>query len=106
MDSEAYARYKARSNIFKALAHPARLFIVHELSQQERCVNELTEMLGMDASTVSRHLGVLRNAGVVDSEKRGTQVFYFLRVPCILNFCSCIESALESSAKEKLKALS
>ena len=106
MDPGIYARYRARSNIFKALAHPARLFIVHELHRHERCVNELTEMLGMDASTVSRHLTVLKNAGIVDSEKRGPQVFYSLRVPCILNFCSCVESALESSAKEKLSLLS
>ncbi len=102
IDKKEYERYKARANIFKAIAHPARLFIIHELSRGEKCVSELTEMLGMDASTVSRHLSVLKNAGIIDSEKKGTQVFYYLRIPCLLNFCGCIEKVLKTSAEEKL----
>ena len=60
----------------------------------------LTDMVGDDISTVSKHLAVLKNAGIVADEKRGTQVFYSLRVPCVLNFFSCVESVLETNAKE------
>ncbi len=102
MDSKTYARYKARAKVLKALAHPTRLFIVDELSRKERCVCELAEMVGADTSTVSRHLAVLKNAGIIRDEKRGTQVYYSLRVPCVLNFFSCTESVLESVAKEQL----
>jgi len=42
-------------------------------------------------STVSRHLSVLKNAGIVQDEKRGNQVFYRLRVRCILGFFDCFE---------------
>ena len=103
MDKTTLARLEARAKIIKAMAHPTRLFIVDELSRQERCVCEMTEMIGADVSTVSKHLTVLRNAGIVQDEKRGTMVFYSLRVPCVLNFFSCVESVLETNAKEQMK---
>ena len=103
MDAKQKARYEARAGVIKAMGHPTRLFIVEELSRGERCVCELTEMVGADVSTVSKHLSVLRNAGIVQDEKRGSQVFYSLLVPCVLNFFSCVESVLESRAKEHSK---
>jgi ArsR family transcriptional regulator len=90
----------------KALAHPSRLFIVDELSRGERCVCELTEMIGADVSTVSKHLAVLKQAGVVLDERRGQQVFYRLRVPCILNFFGCVEAVLEESGRATLVRIS
>ena len=91
MKPSVQARYEARARIVKALAHPTRLFIVDELAKGERCVNELTEMVGADMSTISRHLSVLKNVGVIMDEKRGLQVFYRLRTPCIMNFFGCVE---------------
>jgi len=87
----------------KALAHPTRLFILDELSRGERCVCELTEMVGADISTVSKHLSVLRNAGIVRDDKRGAQVFYSLRVPCALDFFTCVESVMEASARRSVQ---
>lgn len=87
-----------RAHIIKALAHPVRLFFVEELARQERCVCELTEMVGFDISTVSKHLSVLKNAGIVMDDKRGNQVFYQLRTPCILNFLGCIETVINGEA--------
>lgn len=90
----------ARVRVLKALAHPTRLFMVEELEKGERCVCDLTDMVGVDISTISKHLSVLKNAGVVVDDKRGNQVFYRLRVPCILNFFGCVESVLESQLRE------
>ena len=84
---------KAKAKIFKALGHPTRLFIVEELARGERCVCELVSMVGADFSTVSKHLLVLKEAGVLEDEKRGQQVIYSLRVPCLLKFLSCVEAA-------------
>ena len=89
----------------KALAHPTRLFIVDELSRGERCVCELRDMIGADVSTVSRHLTVLREAGVVEDEKRGLQVWYRLRVPCILNFFGCVEDVLKANIRQMAAAI-
>jgi len=100
------ARYEARARIVKAMAHPTRLFIVDELAKGERCVNELTEMVGADMSTVSRHLAVLKSVGIIMDEKRGLQVFYSLRTPCIMKFFGCVESVMKTVAEENMAVLS
>ena len=74
MEAETQARFELRTRIIKALAHPTRLFMIDELSRNERCVCELTEMVGADTSTVSKHLAILRGVGLVQDEKRGVQV--------------------------------
>ena len=102
MDTRDAIRLNARAGVLKALAHPARLFIVEELRKGERCVCELTAMIGSDISTVSRHLSVLKNAGIIGDDKRGNQVFYSLKVPCILDFMRCVENAIEKNAREQL----
>lgn len=93
-------RYEARAKILKAMAHPSRLLVIEELQKQERCVNELTDMVGADTSTVSKHLSVLKNAGLVTDEKRGNAIYYRLRVPCIMDFMGCVENVLSANAKE------
>lgn len=98
MTAAAQSEYKARARIIKALAHPTRLFIVEELSRGERCVCELTDMIGVEMPTVSRHLSQLKNAGILEDEKRGAQVFYRLRTPCVLNFFNCIEAVRSRGA--------
>ena len=95
LTGQTRVQMEERARVMKALAHPSRLFIVDELSRGERCVCELTDMIGADVSTVSKHLALLKKAGVVLAEKRGQQVFYRLRVPCILNFFGCVEAVLD-----------
>ncbi|MBT3232172.1 MAG: winged helix-turn-helix transcriptional regulator [Calditrichaeota bacterium] len=104
MDVKTKARYEVRAKIVKALAHPTRLFIVDQLSNHKRRVNELTDMIGADGSTVSKHLSVLRNAGIVKDEKIGASVYYELTTPCVLNFFGCIEGVLKSNAELHLAA--
>jgi DNA-binding transcriptional ArsR family regulator len=79
------------SEIFKALGHPARVAIVRHLGGGERCVCELVEAAGLGWSTVSRHLSVLRHAGVVVDEKRGLRVYYRLALPCVSRFIACLD---------------
>jgi len=102
MDAKTQARYEARARIVKALAHPTRLFIVDELAKGERCVCELTDMIGADTSTVSKHLAVLRSAGIVQDQKRGLMVYYTLRVPCIVNLFGCVEGVLLANLEEHM----
>lgn len=105
MNKKRKQQFEARAHIIKALAHPSRLLIVDELSRGERCVCELRDMVGADISTVSKHLSVLKQAGLVLDEKRGLQVWYTLRVPCILKFFGCIEEVLKAMAKQARQAL-
>jgi len=100
------SRYEARANVLKSLAHPTRLFLVEKLAEKSYCVNELTEMIGADISTVSKHLSILKNAGLITDEKHGKQVFYSLRMRCALNFLDCVEAVLKEQIKDKIKAIS
>ena len=93
------ADFKPQAQMFKALAHPGRLLMLDELSRGERCVCELAALGGSEMPTVSRHLAQLRNAGIVDDEKRGAQVFYRLVTPCVMNFFQCVASVKEKSQK-------
>lgn len=102
MDRLTLARYEALARIVKSLAHPTRLFLVDELSRGERCVCELTALVGADISTVSKHLAVLKNVGIVEDDKRGLNVFYRLKIPCVLNFFSCCDVVLKTRAEEQL----
>jgi len=104
MDGKTRARFTARAGILKAMAHPTRLFIIDELSRGERCVADLTAMIGADTSTVSKHLSLLKNAGIVLDEKRRSQVFYTLRTTCVVNFFSCVESVLKTAAQDRLES--
>ena len=92
MNNEILKKYKRRSEIIKALAHPTRLFIMDFLSGGERCVCEIVEQVDVDISTISKHLSVMKNAGLVEDEKRGLNVFYKMTCPCILNLFNCLES--------------
>ena len=97
--------YEARARIVKSLAHPSRLLMVDLLRDGPRCVCELREAVGSDLSTVSKHLAVLRHAGIVQDEKRGLQVFYTLRCPCVTDFLACAEKILLTNAKDHLRVV-
>jgi len=101
LDERTKQRFQARARIVKAMAHATRLFLLNEMTKGERCVCELTALVGADVSTVSKHLTVLREAGLVVSEKRGNQVFYRLRCACIGPFFECIESVVQGNAKRQ-----
>ena len=92
-------KFEERAKVIKAMAHPSRLLIIDELSRGERCVCDLRDLVGADMSTVSKHLTVLKKAGIVTDERQGKQIYYRLKVPCVLNFFHCIESVLESNKR-------
>jgi len=98
-------RSEAKAKILKALAHPTRLWMTEQLADGERCVCEFTDAIGADFSTISKHLAVLKQAGIVGVDKRGKQVFYSLKVPCVLNFVSCAESVIKSQISEQADLL-
>lgn len=86
-----------RAKIFKALGHPTRLRFVDALSEGELCVCELQPLVGSDMSTVSKHLSVLKEAGIVADEKRGNCVYYSLRISCLTGFMECLNATVLNS---------
>ena len=70
--------FDKQSNMLKALGHPIRLKMVFGIAKYGCHVNKMVEKLGLPQSTVSQHLSILRNAGVVTFEKKGLQSCYCL----------------------------
>ena len=85
------ANAASRSGIVKAMAHPTRLLVMETLMKGERCVNDLTYMAGCDVTTLSKHLSVMKRAGLLVCEKRGLNVYYQIACPCFAEFFSCID---------------
>jgi ArsR family transcriptional regulator len=87
-------RFRRQARVLKALAHEARLLIVHRLHEGECTAGALTTLVGLDQSTVSKHLAVLRGLGIVDDRREGSTVVYRLLTPCVVNFFSCASQVL------------
>jgi ArsR family transcriptional regulator len=91
-----------QAHVFKALGHFGRMAIVHALAGGELCACELANAAGCSPSTASRHLLVLRHAGLIIDERRGQQIFYRLTCPCVLTFAECLNRI---EAGEQVKTL-
>lgn len=87
--------YVRQASVIKAMAHPTRLLILNSLKKKETCVCELRDLVGDDISTVSKHLLLLRNAGLVAARREGNWLHYRLTCPCVLKFADCL-AALET----------
>lgn len=98
-------QYEARANVAKALAHPTRLLMLDVLMKKDACVCELTELIDADQSTVSKHLAILKNAGLVTCCKQGTLARYSVCCPCLGEFFDCIENVLRQNLKAQRAAL-
>lgn len=73
--------YQAKAEFFKTLGHPARIRVLELLSRREYAVGELLPEVGVEATSLSQQLAVLRRAGLVTSRKEGSTVYYSLTSP-------------------------
>lgn len=84
----------------KALADPTRLRLLHLLEGGERCVGDLVSEVGGTQANVSKHLAVLRGAGLVRSRRAGMNVCYTLEEPVALEICRLVSGCLERQASD------
>jgi DNA-binding transcriptional ArsR family regulator len=90
-----------RAQVIKALAHPSRLLIAEALLDGEQCVCDLQELVGADMSTVSKHLSLMRSAGVLVCEKRGLNIYYRLACGCLGDFLRCVDQMTPARPRQK-----
>jgi len=94
-----------RAKIIKAMAHPVRLIAIEFLKERERSFSEIFDLFKLDKSTVSKHLLVLKEAGILSSRKEGADMIYRLEVPCVTDFFSCVTAVIESNVKKQQACL-
>jgi ArsR family transcriptional regulator len=92
-------QYEARARVAKALAHPSRLLILDAIADGEKCVCELAELVEADQSTVSKHLSILKLAGIIADRKEGSKTFYHPQICCLKGLWDCIENVLRENLK-------
>jgi len=88
--------YKMKAQVAKALSHESRLIIIDALKEKDMCVHDLTKLVGADQSTVSKHLSVLKGAGILEDRKESNKVYYHLKTPCVINFFDCALEVIRS----------
>lgn len=91
--------FTQKAQIFKAMAHPVRLKIIHLLANDDLTSGELAKKLQQKESNTSRHLWVLKAAGIVSCRKDGLRITYKLEFPCIEAASRCIEEAIALKAR-------
>lgn len=105
MNQKTRKQYEARAKVAKAMAHPSRLLMLDLLQQREMSVNELTAAVEADQSTVSKHLAILRDVGLVDVRKEGASSYYRVACGCLSGFFSCIEAVLQADVQDRQATL-
>ena len=86
--------YKLKAELCKTFSDPTRLIIINELRGGEKLVGYLAQTLQIPQAVVSRHLALLRNRGVVAVRREGTNVYYSLSDPKIVEACDLIHQVL------------
>jgi ArsR family transcriptional regulator len=97
----SFEEAEIRSKIIKAMAHPVRLMLIDELKAGERSFSSLFDLFELDKSTVSKHLLVLKEAGIVSSRKYGADMVYSLEVPCVTDFFGCVTAVIENNVRRQ-----
>ena len=100
-----YQQAKVRADILKALAHPVRVLIVNALTEGDQCVCKLNELADIDQSNISRHLAMLKKAGIVSDRRKGMNVFYHLETPCIMPAFDCAANVVKVDVRRRNKTL-
>ncbi len=101
----SFQEAEIRAKIIKAMGHPVRLMMIEFLKKRERSFSDIFDLFKLDKSTVSKHLLVLKEAGIVSSRKNGADMVYKLEVPCVTDFFSCVTAVIESNVKKQQACL-
>ena len=93
------------AEVLKAMADPTRLKILHSLQQGERCVSNILEIVGGSQANVSKHLSVLKRAGLVESRRDGLNVFYQISDEGVFSICRNVCDSLELRVDREHKTI-
>jgi ArsR family transcriptional regulator len=95
--------FDIQARLCKSMGYPIRLEILHNLRDGSKCVNELSELLGQPQSTISRHLSILRSAGIVLADHQRQKVYYRVANLKLLSVCDLMREVLEEQSVHETK---
>jgi ArsR family transcriptional regulator len=106
MDEKQKERLRLKAEVFKAMGHPLRLGVIEFLHGGERCVCEIVDHVGTGMSNVSKHLSILKQAGIIADRREGVKIMYRLTMPCSVDFVRCVEGVVLGSLEEQRALMS
>ncbi|MFC1972181.1 ArsR/SmtB family transcription factor [Chloroflexota bacterium] len=92
--------YQLKAELCKTFSEPKRLIIIDALRDGERSVGDLARIMEIGQAIVSRHLGILRERGVVKTRRDGTSIYYSLSDPKICEACDIVQEILLNQVKK------
>lgn len=95
--------FDIQARMCKSMGFPIRLEILESLRDGPKCVNELSGLLGQPQSTISRHLSILRSAGIVLTDHQGQNIYYRVANPKLLSVCDLMREVLEEQSVHETK---
>jgi len=102
ISKEEQVRAERKAHMFKALAHPLRIYFLEKLNESPHCVSDLARLAGIPKSAASKHLSQLKEAGLINDSKTGTRVEYRITAPCVLKLAACADDTVLMNRKEQL----
>ena len=101
METRDKEKLAVKAEVFKAMGHPIRLGIIELLREGERCVCEIVEHTGTGMSNISKHLSVLKKAGIIADRREGLKIIYRVTMPCTLDFTTCVEAVVVTNLEQQ-----
>jgi DNA-binding transcriptional ArsR family regulator len=98
-------RLRLKAEVFKAMGHPLRLGVIEFLRDGEQCVCDIVNQLGTGMSNISKHLSILKKAGIVTDRRDGLRIMYSLTMPCVLDFARCVEGTVIKRLEDQHSAM-
>lgn len=93
MDMETQGK---KAMLLKAMGHPIRVEIIELLGKKEMCACEIASLFDCDRTTVSKHLAILKDLGIIGQRREGLYIYYSLKLHCLVSMLQCIEHAIFS----------
>jgi ArsR family transcriptional regulator len=85
--------FENAAELLKIMGHPTRLRILMHLKSENKCVKNIWESLSLPQANVSQHLILMKNKGILDSERKGSQICYFLNNDNVMNILNYLENS-------------
>ena len=97
--------YRMQAEFCKGMAHPKRIHILRVLEDGEMTVNELARITGVSQANVSQHLGILRQLGLLQTRRNGSNVYYSVADHRVVEACDLVRSCIGERLKRSRQAL-
>jgi ArsR family transcriptional regulator len=105
MKKEDSLNFEEEADLLRMLGHPTRLKILQVLQEEERCVKNIWERLGLNQANVSQHLAMMKHKGILGAARRGGRTCYFIKDQRAIEVLNCIRGQMSDHEEKRAPGL-